>query len=55
MLQDIEEGATAGEVARAPQIPCPKMLVKVDDPVMLVPIILMERLIPPQEETSIHA
>lgn len=52
MLQDIEKGATEEDVARAQQIPCPKMLILVDDLVMLVLIIVLGRPIPPQHEPT---
>lgn len=46
-LPDIEEEASEAEVARAPQIPHPKMPAKVDKPVALVLVIPMGSPIPP--------
>lgn len=45
MLPDVHEGATEEEVARAPQMPRPKMLNKLDGPVMLIHVIPMGRFI----------
>lgn len=49
MLPDVREGTTEEEVAIAPQIPRPKMLTKLDGPVMLIPIVPIARLIPLQQ------
>lgn len=53
MLLDNEEGATEAMVAKAPQIPHPRMPIKVDDPVVSVSVIPMGRSIPPQNEPKI--
>lgn len=45
MLPDIVKVAIKAEVAWAPQIPHPRILVKIDDPVMIVLIIPMGRAI----------
>lgn len=39
MLPDVKEEATEEKVARASQIPRPRMSVKLDDLVMLIPVI----------------
>lgn len=52
MLPDIKEGATEEEVARTSHIPCPKMLMKVNDLVMLTPVTPMGRPIPSLDETA---
>lgn len=41
-LPNIREGATEEEVATTPKIPCPKILLKVEEPVMLIPIFQRE-------------
>lgn len=52
--QKLRRGATKDEVDRALQIPHPRLSVKIDNLVMLVPIIPMGRPIPPQEEIVVH-
>lgn len=53
-LLDVHEGATKEEVANGPQIPCQRMPLKVDDPVMIILIILMGQPQPPPDHEELH-
>lgn len=52
-LPDIREEATKEEEVMAPQIPSPKIPVKIDDSVMLIPIIPMGRPIPSPKDFEV--
>lgn len=49
-LLDVPDETSEEEVAMQPQIPRPKMLVRVDEYVILIPVILMGHPQPPCEE-----